>query len=181
MKPFKEFIAPFEILKPSSGELILCKIKDLHNKRLDFNVWLPTKQTNLQRNKVWSLLQKQQLVLSVFLGRYIPPACIMSIVDRHNSKLEDIKQVIDGKQRLTTLMDYLDDKFPIEVEGESYLFRELPSDWQQEFSHYWVRHKVINEDLTVPITDDQKVLWFEQINFLGTPQDINHLNRIKGK
>jgi hypothetical protein len=31
----------------------------------------------------------------------------------------------------------------------------------------------------VPITDDQKIAWFEMINFAGTPQDIEHLNNLK--
>lgn len=108
MKTLKELRSTIDF-KLSSTDLYFSRIKDLPKLKLDLEVWLPTRNCNLQREKVWTIQQKRELIMSVFVERAIPPVCIMSLIDKDekNSLGNDIKQVIDGKQRLTTFMDFL--------------------------------------------------------------------------
>ena len=70
----------------------------------DFDVYLPSKTMNLQRPLVWTQAQKEALIESIIVKRFIPP--ISAIYTD-----ESVYQVIDGKQRLTTLIAYLNNEF----------------------------------------------------------------------
>lgn len=144
---------------------------------LDFDVWLPTRGMNLQRGLVWTLLQKQQFILSVLREHELPT---FAKVRHMFADQTEINQVLDGKQRLNTMFQFIDGEFSIEFGGESYVFDDLDQrlrncilnprgfKWDVHYS-YW-------DD---PISDETKIEIFERINFLGTPQEIEHLNRLK--
>jgi uncharacterized protein with ParB-like and HNH nuclease domain len=167
-------------LKVSSTELAFSRIKDLPNRKIDLNVWLPSIEANLQRGDVWSLHQKRQLIMSIFMDRYIPHLHIMSLVDRTDeSTKDDILQVIDGKQRLSAMMGFLDNQFEIIIDDELYYLKDLPKEYQIYFNHYHIKAQIAYEDYNTPFTDKEKIDWFERINFFDTPQDINHLNTLK--
>jgi hypothetical protein len=148
---------------------------------IDFDVYLPTKGCNLQRGLVWTIEQKQSFITSILKNNPIPSITIVQIrSDRRDGK--NTWQVIDGKQRLTTLFAYYDGKFPIVVDGQEYYFNDLPADCQRELKHADIRvvvHYHYEFDETGHITDDVKIQLFEDINWLGTPQDIEHLNNLK--
>lgn len=57
-----------------------------------------------QRNLVWSLEQKQDLVMSVLLGNPICDFLFKEIVDRKNDKFT--YYIIDGQQRLNALREF---------------------------------------------------------------------------
>lgn len=44
--------------------------------------------------------------------------------------------LIDGKQRLTTMLDFLDDKFSVILFGKEYLCSELPEDIKYVITMY---------------------------------------------
>lgn len=144
----------------------------------DFDVFLPTKSLNLQRDLVWTIEQKTALILTILKDQKIPVIVVIQ-----NDKDESRKynwQVIDGKQRMTTLFAYLKNEFAIVYEGNEYFFKDLPEDCQKQILSY--------DEITIdvhysydddPITDQTKIDLFEEINWLGTPQDINHLNKLK--
>lgn len=144
---------------------------------IDWDVYLPTRKRNLQRGFVWNLQQKRELIWSVLLGRHIPHCAFINTINKQDEK-KDLYLIIDGKQRLSTIFDFIDNKFTIEIEGCEYLFSELPEDYQQAINYYHFRYYVINEPLDNRITDDQKIVWFKFINFAGTQQDIMHLNSL---
>lgn len=141
---------------------------------IDWNVYLPTKCINLQRDFVWSLEQKRELINSILIGRHIPHLAIINIVDRRCGT-KDILQIIDGKQRLSSMIDFYENKFTIELENKEYFFNDLPNDYQLAISHYHFRYYVVNEPYETQITDEQKINWFKFINFAGTPQEKSHL------
>lgn len=152
---------------------------------IDFDVYLPTKNKNLQRPFVWSLLQKQELILSMLKGINIP---VISLVQ--NTKIDNggrrnrTFEVIDGKQRLSTIISFVKGEFPINVKGIDYFISDLDEQAAREIRNYWVKADVAysytyEKDDPEYITDDQKIAWFEMINFAGTPQDIEHLNNLK--
>lgn len=144
----------------------------------DFDVFLPTKGMNLQRDLVWTTQQKSALILTILRDQKIPPLVVVQ-----NDKDETHKynwQVIDGKQRMTTLFGYLKNEFPIVHEGTEYFFNDLPVDCQRQIKMYSeIRIDVHYSYADEPITDQTKIDLFEEINWLGTPQDINHLNKLK--
>jgi len=164
-------------IKLSSTELYFSRIKQLKGRNLDFNVLLPSKGINLQRDKVWTYRQKSELIMSVFMGRFIPNVCIMSLIDNNDSE-NDILQVIDGKQRLTTFIDFLDNKFSVVLEDEIYYFDDLPKEYQKTFENYDIKCQMAYENYDKRFVDKNKIDWFKKINFFGTPQDVEHLERI---
>jgi hypothetical protein len=61
---------------------------------------------DFQRNKVWDLKQDSELVESILMGIPIPPIYLFENKD-------GIKQVVDGRQRLSCVFDYLNDRFKL--------------------------------------------------------------------
>ena len=182
MKTLRE-LRSHNLRNVSSPDLCFSRIKDLPKKFLDFDVFLPSKCMNLQREKVWNLTQKRELIMSIFLERFIPCVCIMSLIngdmkDENGKWKEDILQVIDGKQRLTTLIDFLNNEFTIELEGQEYFFKDLPEDYQSAYLYKDVKGQLAYEDTKVRFTDQDKIDWFKRINFFGVPQDIEHINKL---
>ena len=144
----------------------------------DFDVYLPTKGMNLQRPLVWTLLQKQQFIISILKGCPIPKITVIRH-DPDESRKNAVYQVIDGKQRLTTYMSFIDDEFPIEYNGEEYYFKDLNDDLKYEIdSRFSFRGDLGYSYWDAPISDDDKITWFNQINFAGTPQDQEHMEKL---
>lgn len=60
-----------------------------------------------QREKVWSTKQKSELIESLIMGIPIPVFYV-------KEKSDGVYVVVDGKQRLTTLFEYIDNKFQLD-------------------------------------------------------------------
>ena len=174
MKTLKElrFHNPYETRKMG------CILRVLKRKyKIDFDVYLPTLQKNLQRPLVWNLDQKRELIWSVFLQRDIPDLSIINRYPDEGVLDNDVIEVIDGKQRLHTLLSFLDNEFTIEIDGVEYFFKELPKEYQIEFENYGLRYTEVLEHAK-KIPDSFKIAWFKQINFAGTPQDKEHMDSL---
>ena len=139
--------------------------------KLDFDVYLPTLGINLQRDFVWSIEQKRELIWSVLMKRNIPRMSMINTID-------DVYQVIDGKQRLTAMLDFYNNKYTLEIDDKEYLFKELPKEYQTSIGGFFFAYVIINEDYNDKITDKQKINWFKFINFAGSPQDKAHLEKL---
>jgi hypothetical protein len=175
MKPIKELQNELKLnIKEGASH-----VKQLKRKSIDWDVYLPSIGQNLQRDFVWSLQQKRTLIESILIGRHIPH---LSIINSHlPNSIEDHFILIDGKQRLSTIFDFIDDKFTIIVEGQEYLFSQLDEDYQLEITCKTIRYYVVDEEYKKPTSDQQKILWFERLNFGGTPQDEKHLSDLRQK
>lgn len=154
------------------------QIKYFKSKNIDWNVYLPTKNCDLQREFCWNLQQKREIIWSILMGRHIPHMSIINTINV-NDENNDIYLIIDGKQRLSSIFDFIDNKFTLEIDGVEYLFSELPDEYQRCIIYYHFRYYVINEQYGKPITDNQKIAWFKHINFAGTEQDVRHMNKLK--
>jgi hypothetical protein len=141
---------------------------------IDFDVYLPSKGIKLQRGFVWTLEQRRELIWSIFYGRKIPA---MALLNRYDG----VWQVIDGKQRLSTLIDFWNDKFDIEIEGELYTMSTLPHEYKSEVKRFWFPYTMSYETKENEFSDEFKINWFKYINFAGTPQDKEHLESLKQK
>lgn len=182
MKIFEEF-ENFN-LKLSSTNTYFSQIRGLHKKNIDFDVWLPSKNMNLQRGKVWTIDQKRELIISVFIGRYIPDIRVMNIIDRsieYDNMNDDINQIIDGKQRLTTLIDFYNNKFTIVSDDKEYYYKDLPEKYQNNYKWHKISCQFADEEYDKPFIDDEKIQWFRLINFAGTPQDRKHMDELSKK
>ncbi|WP_090739348.1 DUF262 domain-containing protein [Paenibacillus sp. Mc5Re-14] len=87
----------------------------------------------IQRNETWSDIQKSDLIHSVLYGYYIPPVLVE---DSSDGK----KWFLDGKQRLTTLLTYIDGVWALSKKTKNVYgfkisgmkFKDLPIEMQEE-------------------------------------------------
>jgi len=166
------------------GTNITTHLVDLAIMRFDFDVFLPTKHVNLQRQLCWTLEQKQSLMESFIYKRDIPQFIVIARHDKVTKS--DYYEVLDGKQRLSAIIEFLDDGFTIplyDLDGTLYnlLCSELPSDYARVFKFSHINMARIYEEMNEELhyTDDQKIEWFNRINFSGTPQDAEHIKLLK--
>jgi hypothetical protein len=147
---------------------------------IDWNVFLPSKGKNLQRGFIWTLKQQQELILSVLKGITIAPITVIQYRDDRKQIQEKVTtyKIIDGKQRLSTLIRYVNNIFPITYRGFDIFFTKLTIQAQREITQC-IRANIAYEYHDAMISDDDKIAWFEMINFAGTPQDKKHLDYLK--
>ena len=120
--------------------------------------------SDFQRNSVWKLQQKRELIESVLMG--LPLPIFYFNQDRKGSLI-----VIDGRQRLTAFFEFLDEKKGFSLDGLSILsdlnkkkFRDLPIDLQTKIEDYQIIAHVIP-----PSTPDRiKFDIFDRVNRSGT-------------
>jgi hypothetical protein len=77
------------------------------------------------------------------------------------------------------LISFIKGEFSLIVNDIEYYFVNLDSDLSQKFLSFWFRTNIIYEYYDKLIPDDDKIRWFEMINFAGTPHDIEHLKKLK--
>jgi len=147
-----------------------------HREVIDYEVYLPSKGFNLQRDFVWSLYQKQQFILSILKDNPIPSIAVVKHRDE-NDKV--IYQIIDGKQRIKAYVDFCDGLYPIIINNHEYYYNELPQEMKNHINRFSFQGSVAYSYYNEPISDDDKIRWFEQLNFGGTPQDEEHINKLK--
>jgi hypothetical protein len=146
--------------------------KYFKEKTLDLDVFLPSLNMNLQRDLVWTLHQKQELILSILFKRNIPRFAVIGMND-------ESYQVIDGKQRLNAIFDFIDSKFPLVFDDGEYYINDLPDKYRLGVLHYNIPAYICYEDFNKTFPDKDKVLWFGMINYFGTEQDQKHLDKLK--
>ena len=66
---------------------------------------------DFQRRRVWTLRAKSYLIDTIARGMPIPQIFIRQII--HPSARRTLREVVDGQQRLSTIVDYIDGKFTV--------------------------------------------------------------------
>lgn len=159
--------------------IINFNLRYLIDRGLDMDVYLPSIGKNLQRPFVWTLDQQKELIKSFFIGRPIPAITLLNL----NHKINNCAyQVIDGKQRLTTFMNFINGLFSVELNGVEYHYNDLPEYWRGTIEGLYdiqFVEAVENFGGNKIITDQDKIDWFKFINCYGTPQDSEHINSLK--
>lgn len=131
-----------------------------------------------QRGLVWTLDQKRDYILALFNGKAtIEP----TIVEYFKNNYEiHIMEVLDGKQRLTTIFDFIDNKFSIIIDGNEVYFRDLiEKDQKFLFKHDVKKTRIMPRDIAEDVSIKDKIDIFLEINEKGTKMSDEHLDNIK--
>lgn len=67
-------------------------------------------QPDFQRDVVWNIEKQQKLIDSIMRGWHIPPIHLVKIEEK------EVYEVLDGKQRLYSIYNFLNDKFPFNAQ-----------------------------------------------------------------
>ncbi len=117
-----------------------------------------------QREFVYSVDKAAEVVRTVIRGF---PLNIMYWVSIGNDRYE----VLDGQQRTLSVMQYLDHKFPVNLNGRSYYWDSLPDD---------VYDRVVNYEFDIYVCEgdeSEKLEWFRVVNIAGerlTDQELRN-------
>lgn len=154
-----EEIPLFEAVKVTKKDF---SVYELYRKYKKYQLIL---EVDFQRHNVWKSRQKCELIESILMGLPLP---IFYFKQQNNAHYV----VVDGKQRLTTLFDFLDNKFSLQslkiltfLNGKK--FKDLTGElgiYQSQLEDYQVYSHVI-----LPPTPD-KILFdiFDRVNRGGT-------------
>lgn len=126
-----------------------------------------------QRRAAWDQVRKSRLVESIAVGMPIP-----NIVLAENKKARGKYIVIDGKQRLLSIRDFIADKFElsgldIRPDLNGYTYSKLPDEDRQFFDNSTIRSTVIKN------WSDEKFLYatFYRLNSGSLPLSPQELRR----
>ena len=158
-----------------------------YNPHIDWDVYLPKYDRNLQRPFVWTIEQKAELIKSILRDIEIAPLTIIQVRDRQ-AEYPLVWQIIDGKQRFSSILSYLRGEFPITIEGEEFYYNDLPDELQKKIKWFDVRAYVVyhniyhntdnltdRERLRETVTDEDRIELYLYINYAGVPQDEQYL------
>lgn len=126
-----------------------------------------------QRGLVWGLARKRNLIKSLLMGIPVPSVVINDRGVRFegwDAETDPSYVVVDGKQRITTLRDFVDGKFTVpghwfdaDTEWVAYPDLDLPA--RRHFMH---RPLAVSEARLATL--DQEREMFDLINFGGVAQ-----------
>jgi hypothetical protein len=111
------------------------QIMDIINWKNNFELVISPKY---QRNSVWDEKAKSYLVDSIIRGYPVPPLFMKQTIDLASRR--SIREVIDGQQRITTILEFYNDGFSIKQNHNSVFgglkYSELPDDIKEKFLNY---------------------------------------------
>lgn len=116
---------------------------------------------DFQRDKVWGLKQKMELVESILMGIPIP---VIYLFEMKNGT----KQVVDGRQRITAILDFLNNQFALKdlkiLHNLKGYFKDLDPKLQGVFEDYQLFFYIIQP----PTPERVKYDIFDRVNRGGT-------------
>lgn len=89
----------------------------------------------IQRSYVWERKRKSALIESMILGYPIPPVFAKRVDDGTGKRGGNIYSIMDGKQRLSTVAQYLNDEFALtELPSVTYMDEGLNTECETDIS-----------------------------------------------
>lgn len=131
----------------------------------DFVEWDTAKQLLLnpkfQRRSVWTEKAKSYLIDTILRGKPIPKIFIRQQINV--STKTSLREVVDGQQRLRTILSYIKDGFSVNRRQNSeyggLLFSQLPTEIQSQILSY-----EISVDLLINLPDSEILDIFSRLN-----------------
>lgn len=158
-------------------------INGIEVKEVNWNPYVIDKNGEIkyyQRDLVWSLKDKQNLIDSIYnkieCGRVLIRLRsfkeIHSLADKGITELA-FKDIVDGKQRMHTLKEFMNNEFP---DSNGYYWKHFSEHAQWKFlDHQLFTYSEIPEDSEDSLILDQ----FLRLNFCGVPQSVEHLEYVR--
>ena len=154
---------------------------------LDWDIYLPGRKKNLQRGLVWSDEQKNNFLINYFSGskimEFCPPIILHSVSSISGLKVVESRTlVIDGKQRLSTLLAFYHNKLPIIINGkEFYYSHQLIVSQDPALIPIIIRNEETSLSIKDWITENENALChqFCHINSTAVAHDKEHLDSLK--
>tara|TARA_R110001592_G_scaffold209888_5_gene461136 strand:+ start:6687 stop:7205 length:519 start_codon:yes stop_codon:yes gene_type:complete len=129
-----------------------------------------------QREYVWQAAQQQALLKSIFDSQPIDSVAV-SINEKEVAKYCEI---VDGKQRLTTLIKFRAGEFPYILEDGTEIFHaDMDAPDQIQFKHTRLTSNELHPHNGEPISEAAKIEYFLQKNFGGVPQSEEHRLKVE--
>jgi hypothetical protein len=126
-----------------------------------------------QRDYVWTSDDKERLIHSIFLGKNIGTFSVYVYPFNEIGDGTFDSELLDGKQRLTTMVSYTHDEFPYRGTYFSGL------DFKSQNHFYTTTVQVL--ELQGPLSMKERMEYFLYINDTGVPQSPEHLRKIREK
>jgi hypothetical protein len=138
-------------------------------------------EVEYQRGLVWTLEQKQLLIESIYnnveIGKFVLRKRSFGWVEKRvkAGKIEHtaFSDLVDGKQRFTTLVSFFQNEFP-DMHGN--YFSDLSESAQRKFFGY---RQLTYLELDENSTDKDALAVFLAINFTGVPMSKEHIEYVK--
>lgn len=147
-------------------------------KEYDFEIYLPKYGVNLQRPYVWKDYQQSEYIISILQEK---PLENVIVIQHEPEEGPRVMQIVDGKQRLTTIQKFLLGEIPVTINNKKVWWDDFDEDAKRYF-----KTRLLNITAVVyytydddNLTDDDKIRLFNFYNFSGTPQTEEHKNTLK--
>lgn len=161
-----ESVYPMKTIKVEKGFYTAFELKRKYDKEPSVVIL----DSDFQRKSVWNLQQKRELIESVLMGLPLP-------IFYFNEDKKGRLIVVDGRQRLTALFEFMDkdkkygktggfslDKLVILDDFNKKKFEDLDPVWQSKIEDYQIAAHVIQP----PTPDRIKFDIFDRVNRAGT-------------
>ena len=122
----------------------------------------------LQRARVWTQEQKEAFIIYSIQQGPSGRDIYFASQGWNSSKIDKLyTYIVDGKQRLTTVLDFMEDRLP--VRGKLY------SEWSGTLRLHLVRFRFHVADITPAAAID----WYLALNTAGTPHTAEEIASVK--
>lgn len=124
-----------------------------------------------QKELVWTLEQKKEYIMALLKSRAeIEPTFIQEYINEHEHY-----EVVDGKQRLHTIFDFINNGFTI---GDNIFFSDLSADDMMKILNFDVRYTRFIS-FTDEIPEDFKLELFLELNAKGTRMSEEQIKKVE--
>lgn len=123
-----------------------------------------------QRDLVWDLKDKELLIDSVFKGVSIGAFAFVKLDFSSLKENEPYLEILDGKQRLTTLAEFYADGF--KYRGKYF------SEMSKSDKRYFMA-SLVSLGMASNLSEKEKIRYFLDLNTKGRPQSEDHLNKVR--
>ena len=107
-------------------------VDDRPRKKYDFDIYLPKYGVNLQRPYVWEDYQQSEYIISILQER---PLDNIIVIQYEPEEGPITMQIVDGKQRLTTIQKFLLGEIPVTINNKKVWWYDFDEDAKRYFNH----------------------------------------------
>ncbi len=125
-----------------------------------------------QRDHVWDLENKIKLIDSIFNNVDIGKFLLISRTFENGKQSGNFYEVVDGKQRITALLEFYENRF----QYNGYYYKDLCNEDQRHFTNYTVGVMMLDEK---QINEELILKYFLMVNIGGIPQDEGHIKKVE--